>query len=128
METTLCLRQELSISGGSSESCLPLVEAWLNESTDHWNAFSFVARRKDMDRYHSICDFLLCEIVTEERSSCFRFYNDRGRQLREIRSARQIAYYEAKILVFLEVCYAAFCQERRLSWRDAVRCVEELAA
>jgi len=130
MEMTLCLSQSqsLEISGGSTDSCLPLVDAWLNESSDHWNALAFVARRKDMNRYRSVCDFLLAEIVTEERAACLRFYDGRGAPLREIRNARTIAVYEARILVFLEVCHAAHCQERALSWPKARQIVAELVA
>jgi hypothetical protein len=122
------LRQTPEISGGSTgaRSVLVLAEAWLNESTDHWNALQFVASRKDMARYDSVLDFVLCEVCVEERAACLRFYEGRGGNLASIRSERLIAYYDAKVLVFLEVCYAAHCERRRLSWSRAVQIVEEI--
>jgi len=120
----LCLSQSLDITGGATESVMPRIDAWLQESADHWDALQFVASRKDMDRYDSVVDFLLCEICPEERAACMRFYAGNGKRLADIRSAEIIARYEARILLFLDVCYAAHCEQRRLSWRSAIEVVK----
>lgn len=125
---SLCLQQSLAVTGGATESVMPKIDAWLQESADHWDALQFVASRKDMDRYWSVVDFLLCEICPEERAACLRFYADKGPRLVDMRSTRLIACHEAKIIVFLEVCYAAHCEQRRLSWRAATEIVREVSS
>lgn len=126
---SLSLRQAPEITGGSTgeglDCALPRVAAWLNQSSDHWGALEFVAARKDMERYRSVVDFILCEVCPDERAACERFYAGRGGILVAIRSAKTIAYYEARCMLFLEICYAAHCEQRRVSWAAAVAFVNE---
>lgn len=130
LSMSLDLQQTLSVTGGitGEDTVFPAVSAWLNESSDRFQALSFVARRKNMDRYRSVTDFLLCEIVPSLRSACFRFYDGRGRPLRSIAQPELLAYLEAKILAFLEICYASHCQARALTWSQAVTVLSELEA
>jgi hypothetical protein len=58
----------------------------------------YIARRKDMDRYHSVVDFLFCELFPIYKPGCFRFYADEGPQLREIIDEEQILFYDNQLL------------------------------
>jgi hypothetical protein len=112
----------------SSSSCFPAVEAWLQEDSDHQRAFHRIKGRKSAGRYRSMMDFLVSEVCPEERENCFRFYRDEGPRLIELHSERRIRFLESKLLVFLTLAYEAHCQERALSWGQAVSFVEELCA
>lgn len=96
----LVQRQEMDIAGGTTgaQSVLVRAEAWLHESADHWNALEFVASRKDMARYDSVLDFVLCEIIPQERYACRQFYEGRGGNLASVRSERMIAYEDSRLL------------------------------
>jgi hypothetical protein len=58
----------------------------------------YIARRKNMDRYHSVIDFLFCELFPVYQPSCFRFYDGNGPQLRKILDKEQILFYDNQLL------------------------------
>jgi hypothetical protein len=137
MNISLCLRPtqrieqridlaQLAIAGGASESIFPLVEAWLQESTDHWNALRVVSCRKADPGFRSVVDFVVVSVCPELRRACFRFYEDEGMPMRELIGERERLYIERKALLFLEVAYAAFSEKRRLSWAQALSTAREL--
>ncbi len=130
MNLSLRLSQSLAITtvDAAAASIFPLVEEWLQETTDHWNAFEMITKRKNQDRYRCVVDMLFCELFTNFRPLCMAFYAGKGPQLRFIISERSRAFAEAKLLVLLQVAYEAFSQKRALSWNRAVTIVEELAA
>ena len=54
-------------------------------NTDYQKALMFVGKRKNMDRYRSMVDFLFCEIFPNPwRYRCFRFYEEEGPRLKDI--------------------------------------------
>jgi len=108
--------EQLQLSGGATTSIFPLVEAWLQESTDHWNALRAVSSRKIDDGFWSIVDFIFVGVFPKFRRACFRFYSGDGPVLHEMISEPERRYFERKMLAFLEVAYAAFSEKRRLSW------------
>ena len=118
--------EQLALTGGASDSIFPLVEAWLQESTDHWNALRAVSCRKSDPGFHSVVDFVLVGVCPELRRSCFAFYDDRGKPLRELVTERERNYFERKMLLFLEVSYAMFCDKRSASWAQTLEIVHNL--
>lgn len=122
--------QKQAITGGVTDSLFPLVEAWLQESSDHWNAFRRVRRSKTAvsKTYRSVLDFLLCEVVPEHRAACTSFYLGGGAPLRELISPAEVRALEARLLLFLAVAYAAFVQQRACSWSTAVEIVDEIVS
>lgn len=109
-------RQSLDLTGGLTLSIFPLVERWLNATTDHQNALEWAAARKSMDRYHSVVDFLFCETYQNFRARCFAFYDDEGPQLKDTITAEQRTRFEKGLMSVLAVAYEAFCADRRVSW------------
>jgi hypothetical protein len=120
--------EQLDLTGGASDSIFPLVEAWLQASTDHWNALRAVANRKADIGFRSVVDFVLVGVCPELKRQCFSFYDGDGQPLRETIAERERCYIERKMLLFLEVAYAAFCEHRQLSWSQALATVRELEA
>lgn len=114
---------QLTIAGGAADSVLPLVEAWLGESTDHWNALRAISRQKADPGYRSVVDFVLVSVCPSLKHACFAFYEGDGPPLRDIATEAERRYYERRVLAFLELAYAAFQAKRRLSWSSAVEMV-----
>lgn len=106
----------LMTCGGMTASIFPEAEAWLEAEADHRHALQFVASRKSMDRYHSVMDFLFCELFIGYRYRCFRFYDRKGPQLRDIITVEQLLFYSKALLYALELAYVAYQEKRRLSW------------
>ncbi len=112
----LQIRQSLSLVGGATESIFPQVEALLLGETDYQEALEYVAARKKMDRYRSVVDFMFCELHSEWRMSCRRFYAGNGPQLREQITPSQLAEYNRRLLKALEVAREVFAEKRCASW------------
>jgi len=122
MRMSLVVRQsqQLKVSGGITASVFPEVELMLMDSSDLQNALKFVSNRKNMDRYHSVIDFLFCEIFQEYRRPCLLFYKGKGRQLREMATQEEIAHFGKILVRTIEIAYARFSEKRASSW-SAVR-------
>ena len=116
----------LAVSGGATRTIFPLVEKWLQETTDHWNALRVISKRKVDSGFHSVVDFILVSVCPAYRQGCFAYYAEEGPPLREIATERERRYLERRLLAFLEVAYAAFVSKRRLSWEAAVAVVDFL--
>jgi hypothetical protein len=108
--------QALQVVGGLTRSIFPQAEAWLLNDTLHQKALRHVAQRKDMDRYHSMMDFLFCELFTEYRFRCFRYYDSEGPMLKDILSVKELVYYSNALLQALEIAYATFNHHERTNW------------
>lgn len=107
---------DLDLFGGATESIFPEVEAYLQADHDHQKAIQWVAQRKDASRYKSVLDFLFCETFPEWRSVCFRFYVGSGEQLRHVITMPQRLVFAWTLLQMIEHAYAAFSEQRWISW------------
>ncbi len=118
MQLSLVPRQQhqFEVSGGITASVFPEVELMLMSSSELQNALKFVSNRKNMDRYHSVIDFLFCEIFQEYRRPCMRFYKGRGRQLRETATQEEIENFGKALVRAIEIAYARFSEKRAASW------------
>ncbi len=109
--------------GGGTESVFPKVEG-LMQDAEYQQALEFVASRKSMSRYHSMVDFLFCEIFVQYRTDCFKFYDGRALRLIEMVNAgrvsqMQLTWFEQVLVHGLELAKKAFAEERdrpRYSW------------
>jgi len=111
------IRHSLDLTGGLTLSIFPRVDDWLNETSDHQNALEWAAARKQMDRYHSMVDFLFCETYQHFRARCFAFYEkDNEPLLKDTITEEQRNRFEKGLLSVLAVAYESFCAERRVSW------------
>jgi len=104
------------MSGGVTGSIFPEVEAYFDADSDRRKGLEYVAARKDMDRYHSVMDFLFCESFTQHRAACLRFYDDEGKPLRDLISEEKRAEYAAHLLYIVEQAHAWYSEKRRQSW------------
>lgn len=100
----------------ASEPAFPLVEKLL-EDLDYQRSLEYVASRKNMDRYHSIVDFLLCETLTEYRRSCLRFYAGDGLPFSALYSKGEAERCQGVLLLFLGIARYYMIEDRKTSWR-----------
>lgn len=112
----LQIKQCLALVGGATESLFPQVEALLLGETDYQEALEYVAARKKMDRYHSVIDFIFCELHPEWRMSCRRYYEGNGQQLCGQITTVQLMEYNRRLLKALEVARETFAEKRRENW------------
>jgi hypothetical protein len=120
MKTMLAMIQSLRIVGGATQSIFPQVEAMLLGSGDYQRALEFAAARKKMGRYHSVIDFLFCELHPEWRMACRRFYAGNGPQLKDQITPEQLVEFNERLLKAIEVAHDLFCEQRRKSWAGTV--------
>jgi hypothetical protein len=114
MNMCLRVRQELKLRGGWTATVFPEVEEWLRED-DHQDALDWVASHKKADRYHSVMDFLFVEVNPQYRSLCFRFYESPDSPV----GIADRVYHRDRLLVFLQLAYAAYSKKHKLSWSEA---------
>lgn len=112
----LSCKQSLALTGGATLTIFPLTETWLFEAGDHQCGLEHVGRRKNMERYRSVMDFLFCELFTKYQKDCFRYYEDKGPLLKEMISEEQVARYDSILLQAVKIAYQAFCEERKVTW------------
>lgn len=127
----LCLRQAqvLSRVGGMSDSIFPCAEKLMFSSGDYQAALEYVGRRKCMERYESVMDFLFCELYPVWRSRCFRFYLGRERPLRERLSKEAVALYDRELVIALETARALWVQDLPVrQWGHYQELVQSLVA
>ncbi|MFA6006993.1 MAG: hypothetical protein WC764_04700, partial [Candidatus Paceibacterota bacterium] len=80
------------------------------------SALEYVAARKNMNVYHSMVDFLFCELYPKWRGSCMRFYLGRGPLLKELLGSEQIEDFDKKLTTALTVARTLFREQRCNSW------------
>ena len=117
IQQRLELTQCLDLTGGHTDTIFPEVEALL-KSTEYQKALDYVAKRKNADKYESVMDFIFCELFPKWRTKCFRYYLSRkpkDRLKNQISEARR-TLYAWTMLQALHIAYAAFCEDRKLSW------------
>ena len=112
----LKLQLQLELSGGATSTVFPKVESWIDADSDRMRALEFVASRKNMGRYRSVMDFLFCEIFTDQKKACFKFYADKGPQLIELATPAEIAVWERKLMIAVRHAYTTWCEKRVISW------------
>ena len=81
----------------------------------------WVSQSKNVKRYVSLVDFLVCEFFVTHRDACFRWYSNEHRpKLMDTISAEQLETYEDIILVALEVARLLRKREIRLPFSKFV--------
>lgn len=117
----------LRLCGGATESIFPKVEALLIAGDSQYlEALEFVGKRKNMRRYKSVMDFFFCELFPEFKGACFRFYDERGPQLKDMITIEQLHDFSNKLLIALDLATTLLKAEKWISW-EKFR-IEALAA
>lgn len=108
--------QKMALVGGATLSIFPQAESWLLSNADNYEALEFVACRKNMKKYHSMIDFIFCELFVKYRKDCFRYYEKKGLLLKEIISREEIEWYDAVLLGALKLAHQIFREQRKTNW------------
>lgn len=101
---------------GYSDCIFKEADALLNDS-DAWHALQFVANKKNMDRYHSVMDFLFCELMGGVWvGRCMAFYRGNGKRLLELMTPEEILCCDK--LLCVAIWYAQDClkKHRQETW------------
>jgi hypothetical protein len=87
---------------GFSETALPRT-AELLESADSCAAVMHAAGRRDVDKYASLLDFFLCEILHEHKPKCRAYYRGTGESIDWLLNEEQLAEVDAKLVAAVSV-------------------------
>lgn len=116
------LKMGLELTGGlTSETVFPKSEDKINE-TEYQQALEFVGRRKNMDQYYSMMDFLFCEIFPDPwKFKAFKFYNGKGTILINDPDITDelILFYDKTLCIVLELALKMLNKKRETGWREA---------
>jgi hypothetical protein len=116
MEMRLEQRQ-FQLTGGLTTSVFPETEGLLMGDLDYQEALAFVSGKKDMNRYHSMMDFLFCEIFIQYRARCFAYYEaDDKPRLKDILGEGELTRYDRWLTAALKLALEKFKEKRALSW------------
>jgi hypothetical protein len=119
MSMSMGLRQsQLQVTGGLSQTVFPRIDQLLISDSENQKAIKWVARNKDMNRYRSIVDFILCEMQPRFRPSCFRFYKDKGPPLRDMLDADVLFVIEDDLIRGLKTARCWMEEARKASWKQ----------
>lgn len=123
LELRCSLRQGMELSGGlTSQSVLIRTEEKLLD-TRYQEALEYAGKRKRMERYRSMMDFLFCESFTEWRWHAYRYYNGEGPQLinHPLLTDEMLKAYDAVLCdLVLEICLVMLDEKSMASWDDAM--------
>lgn len=112
------------ITGGTTESIFPRTEKMLTKITAYMKALKYVASRKKMDRYRSVVDFLFCELNPAWKSSCQKFYDEEGPQMKDLITERRAKEFDRMLVEALNLAHTLSVDRRRLKWAEYHMLVE----
>ena len=115
MTLTITMRQ--TIDTPATQTIFTEAEHLLNQ-TEYQKALSEIGKRKNMNKYNSMMDFLFCETFTEFRWDCFRFYNNNGPPFRDMMTKAEIKHFDRALVVALEFAYTIFSNKRAATWKQ----------
>lgn len=104
-------QQQIDPTGGITQSIFTEAEGLLINESDYQRALEFVVegtlkgKRRTMDRYRSMVDFLFCELHPSYRRICQAFYEGQARPLRQRPEStlEQIGKWDRTLVVALKV-------------------------
>lgn len=108
--------QRMRVAGGLTRSIFPKIEKWLMDN-EHLKALMYVAKRKKIDRYDSVIDFLFCETFPKFRNAGLEFNFGTGSGLKDLISEIEIEFYAQGLLNGLRIAYEVYCKKIYISWQ-----------
>jgi len=112
----LSIAQCMILVGGATTSIFPRAEAWLLADSEHQKAFEWLCPKSRQRHYRSMMDCLFCELYTEFRPACRRFYQDEGPQLREHLWEEDRQSFEATLLYACKHALELYQQQTEIPW------------
>lgn len=92
------------ITESATDSALVISDAFLTrayEASNFQKLLTMFSSEKEMEKYRSICDMLLCSIFPEYRASCMKFYSGKGKRLAEIATEEEIVLLDKAVYISL---------------------------
>jgi len=77
-----------------------------------------LSKRKKVDKYKSLMDFLFCEVFPNWKYPCHLYYQERGDQLSQTLEEKEVKQYDAYLMGI--VLSAKDCCDDKISWGDFV--------
>jgi hypothetical protein len=93
----------------------------LMAKTDYQKALKYVGKRKDMERYRDMIDFLFAELIGGKwRKACFAFYNDDGPLIVNTPGVTQdmIDAWDGELCRAMHLALATMERETLAAWED----------
>jgi len=95
---------------------------------EYHDALLYFAGRKHINKYRSVMDFLFCELHTEWRRACHKYYSGQGEPLRDLISPQQWLIFNKRMLIALDVARTLYIQEPYKYWSFFCRIAEDAIA
>lgn len=102
LETSISLILPLSGGVTGDPSVLTLVEQFLEDETNLQKVNDLVQGESSMERYRSLVDFLLVELMPEFENDCFQYYAGKGASFHDAHPWELTSYVDAKLRTLLE--------------------------
>ncbi len=121
MNLGLAMRMEVKcvqdITGGITTSIFPSVESALN-STEMQKSLQYAAKRKNMNLYRSMVDFLFCELWMKFRPVAKKYYADSCDEnlAKHHMTVEERIDFEISMMQALAIAYKAMSHKRAMDW------------
>ncbi len=130
IELKQTLVQGLELTGGiTSQTVFPKTEEMLHQ-LEYQRSLEFVARKKNMDKYHSMMDFLFTESWPEKwKIKVFRYYNGNGCTLiddPDVTDLELKAYDTIMSELILPLCHEMLKEKRVKGWAEVRRIIHHI--
>jgi len=82
-------------------------------------AIKFIATNKKINEYRNITDFLFCEVFTEWKEKCFKFYDGQEHMLKDDPSVTEVEitkYDNYLTFIVLPTALATYEENIKMSW------------
>jgi len=97
-------------SGGltGDPSCLSIVDRFLQHESNLHRVNRVAHRESSFGEYQSLIDFLLVELMSDFRPPCVRFYEGKGKLLKDLYSTEKISEIDQALANILEVLISQY--------------------
>jgi hypothetical protein len=116
---------ELTSTGGCSQTVFPRAEKELQSSSRAQKAISFVRTGSNPEKYWSVMDWLFCCVYPQERANCFAYYRGKGAPLFELRSKKELRFYDRVLVGALRKAEEALEKDEMRRWSEISREAKE---
>jgi hypothetical protein len=103
--------------GGATTTVFPRAERSLR-SLENQRALKHVKTSSQPETYHSVMDWLFCNVYPHERPACFSFYAGTGKQLRFLKTPSELRLYDAGLLGVIRKARKALKDGRTQRWSE----------
>jgi hypothetical protein len=91
----------------------------LTQNPEYQEAIKFIGKNKNISEYRSLIDFLFCEVFTEWKRKCFKFYDGEEHKLKDDPKITEIQitkYDNYLTFIVLPTALATYQENIKMSW------------